>query len=410
MATIPTVRLVVVNFNGGDDVVRCVDRLLAVDWPADHLEVVVVDNASTDGSAEAIAAAFPTVRLLRLPTNQGFPANNIAFADLGGRDVPDFVGLVNNDAFVEPGFLRPLVDALLADRGLGAACPKVIFADRYVPVAVDIAVGARLSSVVVAGVELAARVILGDGWEQPDDLVDGRPIATAAQAELFVPVVEGAAAEEVVVTADDRPVSARVLGAPVDVINNVGNELTGTWFGIDRGFGAVDDGRFDEPVEVFGWCGAAVLFPSAYLRDVGGFDERLFLYYEDLDLAWRGRARGWRYRTVPTSVVRHRLGATSRVGSRSVPLPRRAEPPRRTGEERTGPGGLGRGLFATSWRPLRTRAATCSDGWSRAGARRPHSCGCGFARSAASCDSCPTPCVSDAASAARAWPSRESSG
>jgi GT2 family glycosyltransferase len=106
-----------------------------------------------------------------------------------------------------------------------------------------------------------------------------------------------------------------VPGGDLDVVNNVGNELTDDWYGVDRGFGLVDAGQFDAPTEVFGWCGAAVQFPSAYLRDVGGFDERLFLYYEDLDLAWRGRERGWRYRTVPSSVVRHRLGASSRVGS-----------------------------------------------------------------------------------------------
>jgi len=41
------------------------------------------------------------------------------------------------------------------------------------------------------------------------------------------------------------------------------------------------------------------------------FDERLFLYYEDLELAWRGRRRGWRYHYVPESTVRHLHAATS---------------------------------------------------------------------------------------------------
>jgi len=52
-----------------------------------------------------------------------------------------------------------------------------------------------------------------------------------------------------------------------------------------------------------------------YLRDVGLFDERFFLYYEDTDLSWRGRARGWRHRTVPTSVIRHLHAASSGEGS-----------------------------------------------------------------------------------------------
>ena len=66
---------------------------------------------------------------------------------------------------------------------------------------------------------------------------------------------------------------------------------------------------------MFAWCGAGVLLRREYLDDVGGFDEDLFVYYEDLELAWRGAERGWRYRTVPTSVVRHVHAATSGRGS-----------------------------------------------------------------------------------------------
>ena len=49
-------------------------------------------------------------------------------------------------------------------------------------------------------------------------------------------------------------------------------------------------------VDVQAWCGGAVLLRASYLADVGGFDERLFLYYEDVDLSMRGTERGWRYR------------------------------------------------------------------------------------------------------------------
>jgi GT2 family glycosyltransferase len=62
---------------------------------------------------------------------------------------------------------------------------------------------------------------------------------------------------------------------------------------------------------VFAWCGAAVLLRASYLHDIGPFDERLFLYSEDLELSWRGLQRGWRHRYVPRSVVRHVHSATS---------------------------------------------------------------------------------------------------
>ncbi len=70
------------------------------------------------------------------------------------------------------------------------------------------------------------------------------------------------------------------------------------------------------PTEVFAWCGAGVLMPAQYLQDVGLFDERLFLYSEDLELAWRGREHGWRYAYVPESVLRHVHMASSVDGSR----------------------------------------------------------------------------------------------
>ena len=54
---------------------------------------------------------------------------------------------------------------------------------------------------------------------------------------------------------------------------------------------------------------------TRYLADVGLFDERLFLYYEDVELAWRGLERGWRHRYVPDSVVRHVHAASTVEGS-----------------------------------------------------------------------------------------------
>ena len=66
---------------------------------------------------------------------------------------------------------------------------------------------------------------------------------------------------------------------------------------------------------MFAWCGGAVLLSVRYLREVGIFDDRYFMYYEDTDLSWRGRLAGWRYRYVPDSVVRHEHAASSKEGS-----------------------------------------------------------------------------------------------
>jgi GT2 family glycosyltransferase len=83
----------------------------------------------------------------------------------------------------------------------------------------------------------------------------------------------------------------------------------------DRGYGQVDDGRFDRDGEVFGACGAAALYRREMLRGIDDgeheyFDESFFAFYEDLDLAWRARRAGWK------AVYRHRaLGFHARGGS-----------------------------------------------------------------------------------------------
>jgi hypothetical protein len=104
-------------------------------------------------------------------------------------------------------------------------------------------------------------------------------------------------------------------GQPYDVVQNAGSMVFEDGAGADRGFGERDDGQFDDATDVFAWCGGSVLFRPEYVRRTGAFDERFFLYYEDTDWSWRGRARGWRYRYVPGAVMRHLHAASSGEGS-----------------------------------------------------------------------------------------------
>ena len=134
-------------------------------------------------------------------------------------------------------------------------------------------------------------------------------------------VVVTTAIDQAVVAVGPTPavVELQLPDKAEDVINSVGGVLYEGWFAGDRGYLELDRGQYDDPAEVFSWSGAAVLLRAAYLRDVGRFNPAFFLYYEDLELSWRGRLRGWRYRTVPDSVVRHRHGFTTGHRQRAVP-------------------------------------------------------------------------------------------
>jgi GT2 family glycosyltransferase len=344
----PRVRLVVLNYNGGELVVRCLTHLERLDWPADRLELVVVDNASSDGSDRVIAERFPGVRLVRNDTNTGFPANNLALRDLDGVD---YVGLVNPDSFVEPGWLVPLVTALDADPGVGAASARLLFAERFLEVtaasptfvpgtADSRALGVMVSGARVDGKDRWRDTQFGNGsWGIEHDRNGGTFQWTQGEAVVRVPVPDGVArpssielrlaaeaAKDVTLTAGGESstvrvgteptwVPAPVGGEPLDIVNNVGSQVFDDGYGADRGYLEPDTGQYDDPADVFAWCGGSVLFRPAYLADVGLFDERFFLYYEDTDLSWRGISRGWRYRYVPEAVARHVHAASTGEGT-----------------------------------------------------------------------------------------------
>src|SRR5688572_18172507 len=111
--SIPLVSVVVVNYNGGDDLERCHSSLGEQD-PDPSAEVLVVDNASTDGSrdlAQRMAAEFDSMRVLASPVNRGYPgAVNFALEEARGT----YLAVLNMDITVEPGWLGPLIGFLEA--------------------------------------------------------------------------------------------------------------------------------------------------------------------------------------------------------------------------------------------------------------------------------------------------------
>ena len=352
MSERPLVHVVVVDHDGGDLTLACLRSILASDWPADRLRVVLVDNASKRPVTDIVARELPSVRVIASPENRGFAGGaNLGMRERGDADA---VALVNNDAEVTRGWLTPLAATLASGPRVGAACPKILLTTPAIEIGITArthrrgrgdgrALGVRVSGARVDGVDVWGRSQLVDGFWGFDPMPPDEPGAqwTGAGATVRVPVAAGAPVDtppviELRLAADGpTPVDVtsgatdtalvvdRVPGwhtiasaaAPVEVINNVGSVIGPDGAGADRGWLEVDRGQYDEPADVAAWCGAAVLLARAYLDDVGLFDERLFLYYEDVELSLRGARRGWHYLTAPASVVRHVHSATSVEGS-----------------------------------------------------------------------------------------------
>jgi GT2 family glycosyltransferase len=197
-------------------------------------EIVVVDNASRDGTAEAVVQRHPDVSVVRLPRNVGFGrAVNHGFARAAASC--EALVLVNNDCVCEPGFLDALLEPL-ADPAVGMVAGVLLQGDA--PELVD-----------SAGIELDSTL---GSW----DLAWNRPAAEIGEREPVGP------------------------------------------------------------------CGGAAAYRASAFTAAGGFDETLFAYWEDVELALRLRLAGWRCAFAPRARATHHHGAT--LGAAS-PAQRRLE-------------------------------------------------------------------------------------
>jgi GT2 family glycosyltransferase len=123
----PSVSVVVVNFNGRGYLEDCLRSLRELDYPPEQVEVVFIDNASTDGSVELVRGSFPEVRVLVNDTNTGFsPAVNQGARVAGG----EYLALINNDAEADRAWLREAVRVLEAERTVACVACKILRADR----------------------------------------------------------------------------------------------------------------------------------------------------------------------------------------------------------------------------------------------------------------------------------------
>ncbi|NJN46638.1 MAG: glycosyltransferase family 2 protein [Candidatus Competibacteraceae bacterium] len=121
----PDVSVVIVSFNTRDLLQECLATLQA-HAGAVRYETLVIDNASKDGSADAIAQAFPTVKLIRSAVNLGFGnANNLGFAQARGR----YVVLLNSDAFLYPDALPKAVEYMDRDSRIGLGGARLVSQD-----------------------------------------------------------------------------------------------------------------------------------------------------------------------------------------------------------------------------------------------------------------------------------------
>lgn len=334
-ATDPRVRVVVLNWNSAWYTRRCLESLTRTDYPADRMELVLVDNGSVDGSLPRLRDWFPDLAVVENFANLGFAEGcNRAMRDRSGLDA---IALLNNDAMVDPGWLRALTDALALDDRIGAVSARLVLEPGFVAVDVHADGIVEVQRVCTDGVDVTAALRV-DGFDAVSDSawpLDVTHRLQAGSGRLWVPAGAGVAQVEVHLSGSG---SVRVehdcrivkIAAPgivaveagserIRLLNGIGTARNSRCEGYDRHYG-VPEGTLAEEresvVEVDGVCGGAALLRTRMLDEVGLFDPRLFAYYEDTDLSWRAVRAGWRMVAAPGARVEHAFGASG--GARAV--------------------------------------------------------------------------------------------
>jgi hypothetical protein len=120
---LPKCSVIVLNWNGKEHLDECFSSVLACNYPQEKLEVIMVDNASTDGSVEFVKANFPAVRVLALDKNYGFSVGNNRGVEIS---TGDYVLILNNDLKVDKDWLVELMKVMLADESIAVCGSKVM--------------------------------------------------------------------------------------------------------------------------------------------------------------------------------------------------------------------------------------------------------------------------------------------
>ncbi len=121
------ITVVIPNYNGIKYLKKCLESLYAQDTDTPDYQVLIVDNASADGSVEQAEELFPQARIIRLETNTGFcHAVNVGIKE---SDSP-YIILLNNDTEVKSGFIKALYHAIEKDSKIFSASARMLMWDR----------------------------------------------------------------------------------------------------------------------------------------------------------------------------------------------------------------------------------------------------------------------------------------
>ena len=275
----PSLAVIIVNYNTRDLLAHCLSSVFA-SRTAHHYSVVVVDNLSSDGSAEMVLCDFPQVTVIRSDRNGGFGyANNLALRWLTGlSELPHGAQGPLELAGPAPGKQPRAEVPEYGDSPYSFPCDYVLFLnpDTVLP-------PEALEETINFLERHSSAGVVGPKMLKPDGSLD-----LACRRSFPTPV------------------------SSLFKLTGLSKLFPGSRLVARYNLTYLSD---SETAEVDSVMGAYMLVRSEALAQAGLYDERFFMYGEDLDLAFRVKERGWKVFYFPAVVVLHYKGASSRKQS-----------------------------------------------------------------------------------------------
>jgi GT2 family glycosyltransferase len=122
----PSVSVIILTYNGSEYIKPLLDSLLSQSYPSDRMEILVVDNASSDDTLSITRRKFSSVKIVALEKNIGYAAGNNQALLHASHDLLVFL---NQDTICHPGFLQSMVGMMQTDKSLAACNPNIITPD-----------------------------------------------------------------------------------------------------------------------------------------------------------------------------------------------------------------------------------------------------------------------------------------
>lgn len=222
----PLVSIVIVNYNGKAYLKECLQSLRDVEYT--HIEILLVDNGSSDDSLAYVRRHFPSVKIIECKENSGFAGgNNIGMKKARGA----YILMLNNDTKVNKNFIGELVNVFEHDKSIGAAQSKLLMMDDPA------------------------------------------------------------------------------------LLDSVGAFQTPIGFLYHYGYAKKNTSTYEKSITLYSAKGACMMVRRDVLEriliDGDVFDKNYFAYFEETDLCHRIWLAGYKVVFVPTSIVLHKMGATS---------------------------------------------------------------------------------------------------